>query len=45
VVQFDFPGGEVEAVVSGSWPFYDGEFHLFGKMPFEREDWYWFVQH
>jgi hypothetical protein len=45
VVQLDFPVVEGDAMVSGPWPFFDGEFHLFGKVPFQGQEWYWFFEH
>lgn len=40
IVQIDFPGNQ-DDVVSGDWPFGDGIFSLFGKAPFENENWFW----
>jgi hypothetical protein len=40
VAQFDFPERD-DAIVSGSWPFGDGIFSLFGRAPFGRADWRW----
>ena len=41
LIQFDFPG-RMDAPVSGSWPFADGIFNLFGRPPFAPTDWRWF---
>jgi hypothetical protein len=40
VLQVDFPGGD-DAPVSGSWPFGDGIFGLFGRPPYAATDWRW----
>jgi hypothetical protein len=42
VLQLGTPGGLGDAPGSGSWPFADGNFHLFGREPFGAEDWAWF---
>lgn len=39
--QFDFPSGD-DAAVTGDWPFADGMFALFGRPPFDRENWRWY---
>lgn len=41
IVQIDFPGIE-DDTVSGNWFFGDGIFCLFGKDPFEKENWFWY---
>lgn len=38
VLQFDFPGPDDEPM-TGTWPFGDGMFHVFGKYPFGPNDW------
>jgi hypothetical protein len=41
IVQFDFPSGD-DSMVSGNWPFGDGMFSLFGKQPFNNNNWLWY---
>lgn len=41
LVQLDFPSSQ-DGDVSGSWPFADGMFNLFGAPPFE--EWFWAFQ-
>jgi len=43
VLQIAFP--DRDEPIRGSWPFGDGEVHLFGKPPFERDLWRWCWQH
>jgi hypothetical protein len=38
LIQLDFPGS-ADGAVSGSWPFADGMFNLFGKPPFDEFFW------
>jgi hypothetical protein len=38
VVQLDIPGPG-DDLVSGSWPFFDGMFHLLAREPLEENDW------
>jgi len=43
VLQMAFP--DRDEPIRGSWPFGDGELHLFGKPPFWRDLWRWCWQH
>lgn len=43
VLQMAFP--DRDEPIRGSWPFGDGEFHVFGKPPFSRDLWRWCWQH
>lgn len=42
IVQFDFPSGGGDALVSGPWPFITGMFHLLGRQDGGRWEWRWF---
>jgi hypothetical protein len=42
VLQLGTPGGLGDSAGSGPWPFADENFHLFGRKPFDAEDWAWF---
>lgn len=43
VLQMSFP--DRDEPIRGSWPFGDGELHLFGKAPYWRDLWRWCWQH
>lgn len=43
VLQMAFP--DRDEPIRGSWPFGDGELHVFGRPPFSRELWRWCWQH
>lgn len=43
VLQISFP--DRDEPIRGSWPFGDGELHLFAKPPFDRDLWRWCWQH
>lgn len=41
VAQFGFPAKPGDVPVLGTWPFGDGFFHLFARVPFGPSDWRW----
>lgn len=44
IVQMEFMSSN-DVEWEGNWPFADGLFHLFGRVPFAARDWFWIWQY